>query len=166
MGKRFFDDYWKHYYKISPRIADAMRSDPALKSAVTWSIVTPLLNYLKLVMTRPSFNVNNVKPASARTFLKNAKNDMDEWLSKIPPPESFEGMADKDIIDELGIVLNFVLRETKKQKKYLNKLVRAGDLPLRCGRDEAKVLSAGLKGYGVSSENIRRIISPQRHKKK
>jgi len=158
-GNDFFDEYWKHYYKISPQIADAMRRDPTLRSVVTWSIITPLLNYLKLAMSRPSININNVRPVSVRRFLKNFKSDIEEWLSKIPLPESFEGMTNKDIIDELGVVLNFVLREKKKQIQYLNKLICAGKLPLRCPPAEARQLYKILKGYKIPPSYISKIIS-------
>lgn len=165
-GNRFFDDYWKQYYKFSPKIAEKMRRNPALKSVITWSLITPLLNYLKLVMTRPSINLDKVGQGETKIFLTNMKRDMDEWLNNIEAPESFEGLSNKNIVDELGVILSFVLREKEKQRKYLNKLVARRILPLKCSCPERDELLLRLKGYKISPVNIGKIVCPPRRKKK
>ncbi|MBA7647606.1 hypothetical protein ES703_55382 [subsurface metagenome] len=159
-GTEFFENYWKYYYRISPTIVEKMNRDPQLKSIIRWSLVVPLVNYLKLVMKRPSVNPEKVEPAEVRAFLEDMKKDMDAWLSSIKVPETFEGLNNESIIDELNIALDFVLKEGRDE--YLDKLIAVGSLPLKYNQSEEKKLFKILLESGRSPQEINKILYGKR----
>src|SRR5215216_643875 len=135
-GYRFFEDYWSYYYQMSPEIAAQMDRDPEFKKIIRWSIVTPMVNYLKLLSGRPrAWNLDNVEP-ELKAFLEEMKSDMESWLEFIELPENFEGLNNEAIINELNIALDLVLKEAQKIDAYLNQLLTRGELPLKYSSDE------------------------------
>ncbi len=157
-GHRFFEEYWEYYYQISPAIAARMEQDPQLKGIVQWSIVTPMVNYLKLLIGRPkNWEMEHLDP-EWREFLIGMKQDMDALLAAIELPEEFNGLDNDAIIDELNIALDLVLREPEKTKAYLDRLVRKGVLPLPCAPGERARLEARLGDSGRSATEINKIL--------
>src|SRR2546425_979750 len=55
-GRKFFDEFWEQYYRISPPIAEEMERDPALRDVMRWSIVTPWISYMRLLVARPDWD--------------------------------------------------------------------------------------------------------------
>ncbi|EJV43952.1 hypothetical protein IEK_05291 [Bacillus toyonensis] len=138
-GRQFFETFYEHYYRFSPTIADEMHKDPELKDVFGWALVTPLLNYLRLVITRPDWDLNNV-PMPLRNYLENMGKDMDEWLAKIELPMDFESLTPEEASIELATILSYVLRSPSARAKYLEDLTQRGALPL--SGDEQKLILA------------------------
>lgn len=157
-GRRFFDEYWKHYYQFSPPLAAHMERDPEMKRVVRWSIVTPMLNYLKLLMARPAhWDLAGLDPEWQR-FLAAMKRDIDDFLAAIELPQDLEGLSNDAAIDELNIAMDFVLKEPARIEQYLERLTDAGALPLKCGPGEKEALHARLRSAARSDSEIKRIL--------
>jgi len=160
-GRQFFNDYWRYYYEISPPIAHKMELDDTLRKLLQWSIVTPFVNYLKLVVKRPQWNLGNMEP-ELKMYLTEMKQDMDEWLSSIEIPDSFENMDNQSIIDEINIVLDFILKENGES--YLDNLVKSGWLPLKYDSDGEENLRRALLNSGRSAREVNMILYGKRKK--
>jgi hypothetical protein len=157
-GTRFFDRYWSYYYQMSPAIGDQMDREPAFKAIIRWSIVTPLINYLKLIVNRPTdWELDQVGP-ELREFLEGMKRGMEELLDEIELPGAFEGHTNDSILDELDIALGLILRGTPKADAYLDRLTDEGALPLRFGPDDEPGLLTRLVRAGRSHAEINRIL--------
>ncbi|MDA8140169.1 MAG: S8 family serine peptidase [Desulfobacteraceae bacterium] len=155
-GHQFFKDYWEHYYKFSPLIVDLMQRDAQVKEIIRWSVVTPLVNYLKLVMNRPSDIPPGTDPA-IKAFLEALQRDMLKWLSEFKVPEQFDGMDNAAIADEIIVMLNYIVKE--KRLEYLKRLVDKGGLPLKTHAEgEAEQLRARLENGGCTDNEIDLIL--------
>lgn len=157
-GHQFFESYWSYYYQFSPQLAEHMRADPELNQLVRWSIVTPIINYLKIVMRRPRDWHLDEAPPELRRFLADIKADIDAVLAFIEVPKSFEGLTNHDVIDELSIALDFILRDREQGQAYLQELVRNGVLPLRLDSADERELRDGLRQRGRSAAEIQVIM--------
>ena len=143
-GEKFFDEYWKHYYRISPAIADAMNADPQIMQVMRWSIVEPWTAYMKLLVARPDWDevdFDALLPA-VRDFLLQARGDMERFLSVIEPPKSFKGREAFEAVGELNVLLNFILRTGGKQ--YLRLMRRTRQLPLKYRKSDRAALVESL----------------------
>jgi hypothetical protein len=160
-GSRFFEEYWRRYYEFSPGVAAQMDQDPEFRRIIRWSVVTPMINYLKWTATRPrEWNFEGLDP-ELRRFLEQIKRDMDAWLDEIQVPESFEGTGNDMTIAELNIALDFVLKGKPAAAVYLPRLVEKGVLPLRFSRcAEARLLEQLLRA-GRAVEEINLILYGQ-----
>jgi hypothetical protein len=157
-GHRFFEEYWKYYYQISPPIAAQMNADSQLARIVRWSIVTPMVSYLKLLSRRPrNWDLEPFDP-EWREFLQSMKRDMDAFLAAIELPEEFEGLEPDQVIDELNVALDLVLKEPEKSAAYLKRLARAGALPLRCTAEDRERLRSRLRSCGRTEQQIHSIL--------
>jgi hypothetical protein len=157
-GRQFFDEYWKHYYRLSPAVAAQIDRDPELRRIVRWSIITPMLNYLKLLMDRPAhWDLEGLEPEWKR-FLTTMKCDMDEFLRCIELPEDFDGLSNDAAVDELNIAIDFVLKEPARIEGYLERLTAAGALPLKGTAGEIEALRTRLRDAGRSASEISRIL--------
>jgi hypothetical protein len=158
-GRQFFEDLWKHYYHISPPIADEMGRDPELRRVVRWAIVEPWLNYMKLMMSRPDFqgmDLDGLEPKLA-AFIRQLQGDADKWLKGIELPKSFKGQDPEDAVHELNIILGLVLLRTDG-KVYLEDLERRGELPLQYTGIQEGRLRRHLTDAGRTEEEIRIIL--------
>jgi hypothetical protein len=157
-GNRFFDRYWEHYYQISPMITAAMEADPQLRHIVRWSIVTPLVNYLRLVVCRPrDWNLDNLDP-EWKAYLTQMKAGMDAFIGYADVPEDFRGCDREGVIDELIIAIDIVLKEPAAVAAYLDRLTANGCLPLSGTEEELTRWNTRLKAIGRSEREIRQIL--------
>ena len=157
-GRQFFDEYWRHYYRISPGIAEQMNRDPALRKTVRWSIVEPWTNYMKLLLARPDWDkvdFASLDPA-VREFLQEARNGMERWVSEIELPVSFAGRDAAEAVKELNVALTYVVRTGGRQ--YLEKLRESGELPLRFEESRREELRRMLVEGGRDDAEIECIL--------
>ncbi len=157
-GRQFFQDYWKHYYRISPPIAEEMKRDPELRDTIRWTIVEPWTHYIKLLLSRPDWDkvdFDSLDP-SVREFLQLLRGQMDAWLSEIPLPLSFAGRNAVEAVKELNVALTYVVRTGGAA--YLDKLTELGELPLQFAGSERSQLRDMLAGAGRSPTEIDRIL--------
>ena len=158
-GHQFFDDLWKHYYRISPGISAEMRRDPELQRVMRWGIVEPWMNYIKLMMVRPDLHgmkLEGLDP-KLRAFLRQFEEDADKWLKSIEPPKSFKGRAAEDAVHELNIILGLVLLRTDG-RAYLDDLEKSGELPLRYPKGDEVKLKAALVEAGRTEDEVASIL--------
>jgi hypothetical protein len=161
-GRKFFDTYWKHYYRISPAIAEEMQRDPELRKTIRWSIVEPWTYYMKLLLSRPDWDrvdFNKLEPP-LRDFLAQLRKDMDSWLGAIEIPTGYSHLDPIEAVKELNVILTFIRRTGGLE--YLDDLVQRGQLPLRYGPHQEAELLARLSQAGRRPEEIERILYGRR----
>uniref|UniRef100_Q01Z13 Uncharacterized protein n=1 Tax=Solibacter usitatus (strain Ellin6076) TaxID=234267 RepID=Q01Z13_SOLUE len=161
-GRRFFDELWQHYYRISPPIAKEMWADPKLREVVSWSIVEPWTNYMKLLMARPALedeDLNRLEPG-LRKFLGGLRDDMNGWLKQIEVPQSFRGQDPADSVRELNLVLGLVLKGSAG-RRYLEDLRARGELPVFHSAIQRPALAQMLAAGGRSREEIDMILAAE-----
>jgi hypothetical protein len=156
-GRKLFEEFYSHYYRFSPAIAGEMNKNPSFKKSMNLAFVTPLLNYYRLAVTRPEWELNNV-PEQIRDFLKTLSKDMDEWLANFPIPYEFESLSADQSALELSVVLKYMLRSSSARMDYLNNLKSRGILPLKSENRSLKVASQILSDAGISNEEQRMIL--------
>lgn len=158
-GRRFFDELWQHYYRISPPIAREMWANPDLRQIVAWSIVEPWTNYMKLLMSRPALedlNLDRLEP-ELRSFLIHLRDDMAKWLRGIQPPDKFSGQDPVDSVRELNLILGIVLKGSAGLR-YLERLRQRGELPVLHTAIQRSALEHILENGGRSREEIDIIL--------
>jgi len=157
-GRNFFARYWKHYYRISPAIAEEMETDPELRDTIRWSIVEPWTNYMKLLLTRPDWDQVDFDalPASLVDFLSPLRENMETWLRNIPLPDRFKDRDPIEAVKELNVALTFVRRTGGME--YLNDLCARGELPLDYGPELRPELVRMLQAAGRTEAEIARIL--------
>lgn len=126
-----------------------------------WSVVTPLVNYLKLMINRPKKIPENTEPA-IKKFLEGMQQDMLKWLDEIEVPEQFDGMDNEAIVEELAVLLNYIVKE--KRWVYLQRLVDKGALPLKMkSKIEAQQVRLRLQQGNCTAEEIELIVDAEIH---
>jgi hypothetical protein len=158
-GKEFFDDFWRYYHQFSPALAEAMEADPRMREIVRWSIVEPLMYFLRAVIRRPDWSTvdfDSLQP-QLRDFLLDMRANMDRWLSEIHPPANFAGMSNSAIVDELNVILSYVVRG--RGTEYLDNLAQGHVLPHQVSDDnERQQLLDLLRQSGRTPEEMTVII--------
>jgi hypothetical protein len=158
-GRAFFAEFYRHYSRFSPAVAAEMQTDPAYRDNVAWGLVTPLLNYLRLVVTRPDWEVNAM-PAELRTYLDAMGRDIDDWLRRVPLPEEFASLSAEAAAVELSVFLGHILRTSESRDKYLGALESHGQLPLRGDGDSLRRANFSLVAEDVSFDDRFRVLGP------
>lgn len=156
-GDRFFDSYWKHYYRVSPLVVAAMQSDAEIKRVVRWSVVTPIVRYLEFLLSFPDARIEELNEPW-RSFLEKMQNDLEKWTSEIDIPRSFRGLDATSAAQEIAIVLKYVLRSETSRENYLSDLERRGEIPLRGAPLELQTVSQRLRQYGLGEDTTRRVL--------
>ena len=88
------DEFYEQYYHLTPPIVEAMERNPRFLESVSWSMVTPMLNYYKLVLTRPDWETESGRniPEPIRQYMEVLDSDMDKWLSRLELPKEFRSI--------------------------------------------------------------------------
>jgi hypothetical protein len=160
-GRDFFDTFWQHYYQISPGIAERMRNNPELLKAIRWSIVTPWVNYMKLLASRPDFgeiDYERLEPG-IRSFLRLLQRDMSSWVEEIELPKNFGGYTSLEAVHELNVVLDFLRHSASSS--YLSELVQSGALPIEYEPQDEASLQDILRRAGRTEGEIGSILYKQ-----
>jgi hypothetical protein len=156
-GARFFEEFYGHYYNVSPTIVAAMNDDPAVKELVRWSVVTPIVRYLELMLAFPEASTATVEEPW-RSFLDRMRDDLEVWASEIDLPVSFDNADLPATAAEIGIILRYVLRSDEKRVGYLTDLERRGAIPLTGPPAEVRRAAAELCRYAPQAQFARRVL--------
>jgi hypothetical protein len=156
-GEQFFDQYWEHYYRVSPVIVELMRADPKVKELVRWSVVSPIVNHLQLLLRFPDAPLEDVAEPW-RSFLRETRESLEEWTRAIELPFDFSGLSASSAAEEISIMLRYLLRTESTRTAYLQRLEELGQVPLRAGPEERDELAEKLRSAGRSESEIARIL--------
>lgn len=154
-GADFFQRFWQQYYRLSPRIVDEMNADPAVRDLVRWSMVEPMMSFFEMAIDMPRGDLAAL-PEPWRGFLEGARGKLDAWLAEIDVPTSFEGRSPGQVVEELGVLMRYVLRNPERRRKYLDTLCAAGTLPLA---EEPRYREI-LHGFQLDASEIAAILGP------
>src|SRR5262249_36058760 len=77
-GEQFFTRFYEHYYRVSPLIVGAMHENSAVKDIVRWSLVTPIIRYLELLLAFPDAPLAGVDEPW-RSFLEKLQTQLEAW---------------------------------------------------------------------------------------
>lgn len=157
-GERFFDKFWEHYYRISPLIVAAMEEDEEVKELVRWSVVTPMVRHLQLLLTFPDAPIAIVEEPW-KSFLTKVRDDLEVWAGEIELPRNFQDLAPAAAAEEIALVLTYVLRSEAKRLVYLADLERRGEIPLNGSEAQLRIAGQQLRSHGVSASLVDRILN-------
>lgn len=156
-GERWFRHFYEHYYRVSPAIAARMREDPEFARLMRFGIVEPIVRYLRIALQFPDASLAQVaEPWS--TFLRDLLAGLEDWSQALDLPTSFEGMRGLDAVQELTIVLQYLLRTPERRAVYLSHLEESGALPLRLDPGEANAARHLLIATGRTDSEIVRVL--------
>jgi len=155
-GDEFFEAYYEKYYKLSPAIVTLMHTDPEIKELVRWSLVAPLVNYLRLAKNFPRASTADV-PEPWRGFLETAREGFEQWTTHLPRPRDFADLALPDAAEELRVTLEHFTWRDDDAAGYVAALEAAGALPLQATPDTLAMLARTLDEKGARPETIRAI---------
>jgi hypothetical protein len=157
-GREFFDEYWDHYYRVSPLIVDVMNHNPRVRELVRWSVVNPLVEYLRILVEFPDAPLNDV-PQPWRSFLLQMRRNMEEWAAHITPPYDFAGLSPSEAVEEIRLVLRYIYRHNRTRRRYLLRLQSLGHLPVNASANEGAHIEANLREDGRTDEEISLILA-------
>jgi hypothetical protein len=156
-GEQFFDQYWEHYYRVSPVIVEMMRADPNVKELVRWSVVSPIVKHLQLLLRFPDAPVEDVAEPW-RSFLLETRESLEEWTKAIELPFDFGGLPASAAAEEISIMMRYLLRTEGTRTAYLRRLEELDQIPLRVEPQERDGLAERLRDAGRSEGEIARIL--------
>ena len=157
-GEEFFQRYWSHYYRVSPQLVKAMETDQNVKDIVRWSVVTPIVRYLELLIAFPDASPESL-PEPWSSFLFKLQKELEAWTADIRVPNTYRDIDAVAAAQELSIILRYVLRSPRRRLTYLEHLEAAGEIPLRGSPNELQRAAGRLRENGVSEEEIDRILA-------
>jgi len=136
-----------------------MNRDPELRRVLSFAIVEPWVNYMKLMMARPDFksiDLDSLDP-KLRAFLLQFQGDGDKWIKGVELPKNFKGRDPEESVDELNMVLSMVLLRTDG-RAYLDDLERQGELPLEYPKEKEAKLRSALAEAGRTEDELVSIL--------
>lgn len=159
-ASRFLKSFERHYYSFSPAVAEAMMENEDMREVLGFSLVTPLLNYLHLVVRRPPLESTSLESAdpTLKKYIEQMWDDMDAWLSKIPIPESYSELPGEDAAIEIALMLKLKLRSRSERLAYLARLIENGQLPLAITSDRVSEVRHILHSLGVANSEADQIV--------
>lgn len=155
-GEEFFEAYYEKYYKLSPAIVTLMHTDPEVKEMVRWSLVAPLVNYLRLAKNFPRASTADL-PEPWRSYLESARESFEEWTANLPRPQDFADLPPTDAAEELRVTLEHFTWRDDDAAGYVAALQAADALPLRATPETLAELARMLTERGARAETIRAI---------
>jgi hypothetical protein len=156
-GRLFFDTYWKHYYRVSPFVVNAMQQDPEVKEVVRWSVVTPIVRYLELLLSFPDASLDAIQEPW-HSFLVRLRDDLETWTSEIELPRTFRELDAPSAAQELAIILRYVLRTAGKKADYLRDLEQRGEIPLAGSACQLARAAKHLRQCSVPELDVARLV--------
>lgn len=156
-GDDFFETYWEQYYRLSPTIVDMMRGSPELQETVRWSLVEPIVEYLRIALDFPDAPLDGV-PEPWDTFLGQLRDMLESWAGNISPPSALDELAPTAAAEELAIALRYLFRHPESRQAFLRRLLGEGELPLEVSGDEQGEVEAILRAHSRSQAEIDLII--------
>lgn len=128
-GAAFFDRFWPHYYRLSPPIVAAMEGDPEARELIRHALVAPIVEYLRIARTFPEEPLDGV-PEPWRSFAEDVRERLASWGAALGLPDGFDGVPPDAALDELRLVLRYVLRRPADRRAYLDALRAGRKLPI------------------------------------
>jgi len=166
-GKQLFEKFYEKYYKVGPHILKEMIEDPETLAVVRFGLVHPLVNYLKLAYDFPNADFDNLEEPW-KSFLTSTRKELENWLKgsleyahnlkDIDIWNHYQEANKEDAIDELDLVLRFVLRSLESRYHFLEELVEKQQLPIICENNEYSRFKKKLQKSGRTNEEINKII--------
>ena len=152
-GADFFDTYFEQYYKLSPAIVTLMHTDPQIKELVRWSVVAPVVQFLRLAKDFPRADTADV-PEPWRSYLESARESFEEWTAHLPRPTTFDDVPVTDAAEELRVTLEHFTWRDDDAAEYVASLRAAGALPLKANPQTLEALATMLESRGARVETI------------
>lgn len=160
-GAAFFDEFFAHYYRLSPSIVAMMHADPEVRAMVQWAIVAPLVGFLRLAKDFPRRDLDEL-PQPWRDYLASARDEFERWAEHLPLPTNLDAVAPMHAAEELRIALTHLIWRPEAAAQYLDELTKAGELPLKARPDTLAVLADVLVERGLDPAYVEAITATGR----
>lgn len=157
MGRRFFDEYWSHYYRLSPEIVRMMHENDGVREMVRWSLVSPIVGFLRMAIEYPEASTDSV-PEPWRSYLEKMREEFQSWSDHIEPPISFADLPAEEAAEEIRITLSCLMWRSEARTAFLRDLVARGELPLDVTESQRSAIDALFRGDGRGDEEIEMIV--------
>ncbi len=152
-GADFFDHYYPKYYNLSPAIVTLMHTDPEMKDLVRWSLVAPIVQFLRLAKDFPREDTADV-PEPWRSYLESARGAFEQWTSNLPRPRDFSDITPADAAEELRVTLEHFTWRDDDAAGYVDALRAADALPLAANPQTLAALATMLRERGAREETV------------
>lgn len=170
-GDQLFSKFYEKYNKVGPHILKEMLDDPETLAVVRFGIANPIVNYLKIAYDFPDADIGNLEEPW-KSFLINTRNNLEKWLKEslefahnlndIDIWNHYQEANKKDAINELDLILRFVLRSIESRFQFLEELMEKQQLPILCENNEYSRFKKKLQKSGRTIEEINKIIKKKR----
>ena len=158
-GTEFFDHYFPKYYNLSPAIVTLMHTDPEIKDLVRWSLVAPIVQFMRLAKEFPREDTGDV-PEPWKSYLESARGSFEQWTSNLPRPRDFSDVPPADAAEELRVTLEHFTWRDDDAAGYVDALRAAGALPLAANRQTLDAIATMLRARGAREETIAAVTGP------
>jgi hypothetical protein len=152
-GAEFFETYFERYYRLSPAIVTLMHTDPEVKEMVRWSLVAPIVQFLRLAKDFPRADTADL-PEPWRDYLESARNAFEDWTANLPRPTGFDTIEPVDAAEELRVTLEHFTWRDDDAAGYVAALEAAGALPLAASPGTLRDLALMLRSRGAREETV------------
>lgn len=159
VGNSFFDEYWERYYELSPTVVSMMNDNPEVREMVRWSLVTPIVEYLRIALEMPDAPLDDV-PQPWRSFLDDLGGSLESWAANIDQPTALGELPPAAAAEELGIALRYLHRRPQSRFTFLHRLAAEAQLPLACESSDRAEVEAILRRHGRSQGEIELVLGP------
>ena len=156
-GSVFFEEYFRHYYRLSPVIVQMMHEDPEVKDLVRWSLVAPIVEFLRLAKSFPRGADPDALPEPWRNYVTGARDAFERWTEHLPLPDGFGDVDALSAAEELRVALEHLLWRPGQREAYLDGLVEVGELPLHAPEPSLRSAAAVLSARGADATLIETI---------
>lgn len=161
-GAEFFENFFAKYYKLSPAIVTLMHTDPEVMDMVRWSLVAPIVSYLRLAREFPREDTSQL-PEPWRSYLESARDSFAQWSENLPRPTTFDGVHLSDAAEELRVTLDHFTWTDDDAAGYIATLEAAGALPLAATPETLDSIAVMLAARGARPATIEAITGLPQH---
>lgn len=157
VGADFFEEYFRHYYRLSPVIVQMMHQDPEVRELVRWSLVAPIVEFLRLAKSFPRDADLDALPEPWRSYITGARDAFERWTEHLPLPGDLAGVDAASAGEEVRVAVEHLLWRPGQRQAYLDDLTGAGELPLHAREPSLRAAAAILAGRGADAALIETI---------
>jgi hypothetical protein len=155
-GEAFFDEFFAHYYRLSPAVVEMMHADPEVREMVRWALVAPIVGFLRLAKGFPRQDLDEL-PEPWRGYLASVRDEFERWAGHLPLPARLDEVEPMLAAEELRIALAHLIWRPDAATRYLDGLSAAGELPLRAPEGTLTALADILRGRGLDPRYVQAI---------
>jgi hypothetical protein len=160
-GAAFFEEFFAHYYRLSPTIVATMHADPQVREMVRWALVAPLVGFLRLATDFPRQDLDEL-PEPWRAYLASARDEFERWAEHLPLPADLGAVEPVQAAEELRIALMHLIWRPDEAAGSLDELTAAGELPLKAPAGTLAVLADVLAERGLQPAYVDAITGAGR----